>query len=765
MSKNLEIVLKFKAMTANALNPLRTLDDKLEEARRATANFQKEVKTLTTHNTKIEALKTAIQGTSESLTKERAELSRLKSVMEQTKTPSTELTQQFNNTQKAVAKLTQTHQKQLKEIKETRAELTKACQEVKSLALNEKTLTANVNKASQALEQQQKRLTRLNNYKKAQERLSTKAEKAKGFGSNALGGAVAMGYGLKNALGAGIDFEKSLSKVQALTRLDKASKEDLETLKKLEEEAKRIGKTTKFTATQALDVQGYLAMAGFTPEEILKASGSIVNSAIATGLDPAEVSDMMSDIAGAFKKGAGEIGNVADIITFASTSSNTNLATIFETMKQAAPVFTALGQSMETTTAMAGFLGNIGIRGSDAGTALKNIGLLLNNNKALKKLGVTTKDKDGNALDVVEVLAQIRAKTAHLGTAERAAKIEEIFGKIPVAGALELIDQADGRLQKYVNQYKDIQGLTEKMAKVMSDNLGGELDGLSSAWSGLLIDAFMTVKDSLRSFTATLTEGVRWLNEFANEHKTLVKYGLITVGVITAIAGVIGGLSLAVGSIFSPLAKTVLMLVQLSQRFYFAVGGVQSLIKVFTVLKAVVLSHPIAAFITAIVLGFGLLYKYCEPFKGFIDGLADSFIAFLPKIEQGFNDLVESVKQCFTEIGQWWDEFCNKFTGLSDLIPDSIKNLFSSPNATVKTIEEQNQSIGYFNEQSLKPSSYTPIKQSAKGQTVNQTTHATININGSNLNQNELTQAVQNALQKAEAERGARLRGTLADIY
>src|SRR5690606_12610984 len=138
-------------------------------------------------------------------------------------------------------------------------------------------------------------------------------------------------------LAEGAEFSKVMSEVQALTRLDKGSDQ----LAMLREQARHLGATTMFSATDAARGQRFLAMAGFTPEAIKAAMPSLLDMALAGDMELGRTADIASNILSAFKLDPSKMGYVSDVLTKAFTTSNMSLEQLGETMKYVAPV--ALG--------------------------------------------------------------------------------------------------------------------------------------------------------------------------------------------------------------------------------------------------------------------------------------------------------------------------------------------------------------------------------------------------------------------------------------
>ena len=251
------------------------------------------------------------------------------------------------------------------------------------------------------------------------------------------------GSGIARLLQPGVEFDTAMSKVQALSRLDKDSKE----LAMLRQQAKELGATTMFSATEAAQGQGFLAMAGFKPEAIKAAMPGMLDMAKAGDMELGRTADISSNILSAFGIDPSNMGQVADVLTKTFTTSNTTLEMLGNTMSYVGPVARAAGVDLQTTATMAGLLGNVGIQGEKGGTALRAMLLRLSAPtggaaKMLKKLGVQTRDAKGNVLGVTDVLTNLAKQTEKMGSAQRLEALKTIFGEEPAAAMAELIEKS-----------------------------------------------------------------------------------------------------------------------------------------------------------------------------------------------------------------------------------------------------------------------------------------------------------------------------------
>ena len=368
--------------------------------------------------------------------------------------------------------------------------------------------------------------------------------KMAGTGAAAMATGGAALYAGKKFMAPGYEFEVGMSKVQALTRLDKNSEE----YKALREQARQLGATTAFTANEVAQGQSFYAMAGFKPEQIQNAMKGTLSMSLAGDIDLATTADIGSNILTGFKLNSDEMNRVSDTLVATFTRSNTNLNMLGDTMKYVAPVASGLGVDLETAAVAAGKLGDAGIQGSMAGTSLRSIlGRLAEPPKqaadALEELNIKTRDAKGNLRGLPEILADLDKKTKKMGTAQRAGYFKHIAGEEAFSALSVLTDQAgSGELQKMIAEVKAAKGEAQKVADTMTDNLDGDLKNLTSAWEDVGIQIFGGVDSPLRDIAKSITTIISKVGDWAKRNpelaNTLTKIAL-ALGVILAVGGAI----------------------------------------------------------------------------------------------------------------------------------------------------------------------------------------------------------------------------------
>ena len=383
------------------------------------------------------------------------------------------------------------------------------------------------------------------------------AGKLRTGGALAVGTATAAGYGAGRFLSPAVGFDEEMSNVQALTRLDKNNSQ----LAALRAQAKKLGAETAFTTRDAASGQAFLAMAGFTPDAIRDALPGVLNMALAGGMDLGASADISSNILSQFRLDPKEMDRVSDVLTAAFTRTNTDLLNIGEAMKYAGTGLAGLGVDVERTTAMIGVMANVGLRGSIAGTGLQATFSRLaaptgKAKSALKELGVEVADAAGKMRPAETVLADIHKVVKKYGETDQLSFFKDIAGEEAAKSFRALVMSAgSGELQTLLSSLQNSTGEAGTVAKVKTNNLGGDLKELDSAWEAFRISVAETVDGPLRRLTQGLSHVIGNIKSWVEENPRLTKTLFVAGGVALALTAAVGGLSLAAGLLLGPLAK------------------------------------------------------------------------------------------------------------------------------------------------------------------------------------------------------------------
>lgn len=635
-------------------------------------------------------LRQGLVSTTSSLRAAQARVTELARAMRATGQPTRAMVQQFESARRAAATLASEHEGQSVRVHGLRERLSAAGISTRNLVEHQRNLSEQTRTANRTLREQEEALARVSRQQQrlhaARAQFESARQTAGGLVSaSAAGGALGGGmlYGAKHLLSSGYEFDAAMSKVQALARIEKDSAE----LSALRKQARTLGATTSFTATDAASGQGFLAMAGFSPDQVLKAMPGVLSMAKAGDTDLARTADISSNILTGFGLQADEMNKVADVLTMTFTTSNTTLEMLGGTMKYVGPVARAAGMSLEQAAATAGLLGNAGIQATQAGTTLRSMLLRLSAptsgaSAALKELGVHALDAQGNVRDIPSILRDVAIATKQLGSGTRLSYLKKIFGEEPAAGMAELIAQQGAQgIEKYVAILRNASGTAQGVASVMANNLKGDLLTAQSAFADLGISVSDAVNPALRTLTRIVTGYLGRASQWVQENPRLAR----TIGVITlTLGGVLAALStmaLMAATVIGPIALL---------RFGLTTLGIQGglLTRVLTLASVAwrvfsagamlasraLLANPIGIAIAAIVAAALVIYRYWEPIKAF------------------FHDLWRTIRTAFTDglsgitsaLGKWsplvtlQQSLAAAISFLGSLLPARFANLGQS---------------------------------------------------------------------------------------
>ena len=214
------------------------------------------------------------------------------------------------------------------------------------------------------------------------------------------------------------DFDSAMSKVAAISG---ASGDDFD---RLREKAREMGAKTKFSATEAAEAFQYMAMAGWDTAQMLDGIEGIMSLSAADGLDLATTSDIVTDALTAFGLKAADAGHFADVLARASSSANTNVSMLGESFKYVAPIAGTLGFTAEDTAVALGLMANAGIKGSQAGTALKTAFANLASPtdsmaRVMTQFNIELENSDGTMKSLSQLMSELRESMKVTTDAER----------------------------------------------------------------------------------------------------------------------------------------------------------------------------------------------------------------------------------------------------------------------------------------------------------------------------------------------------------
>ena len=505
-------------------------------------------------------------------------------------------------------------------------------------------------------------------------------------------------------------FDDGMRQVRGVTQASEAD------FRKLTTTAKTLGATTSFTAEQVALLMGELGRAGFRPDQINEMTGAVLNLSRATGTEASLAAGIMAASIRQFGMAAGDATRVADALTTAANKSFNSVESLGEALSYAGPVAADFNMSIEDTLAVLGALGNVGIQGSNAGTALRRM-LILTGAEAAKMekiFGGSFRDSAGNALPLVQILEQISAATAGLGAGEKAEKLNEAFGLLGITGASSLA-RGVGDVRALSDALNESAGAADRTAKEMDAGLGGAFRVLMSAVEGVKIaigEALTPVLQAVAGYVTTISGVIKeWVE---NNYALVVAIaGAVSVLLSAAVATIaLGGAMSLAGFMAGTLAAVM--------------SGVAAAVGVILssklILLAILIAEVSAAFVMWTETGqraaaflrdkfAGLLGFVQGVLGGISDALKSGDLTLAAQIAWAgvlvaWEYVKEALLNSWNSLANIWDDFWTHLSTAVDLAITSIRSAWASAVAWIAQkllkvwvlIEKALAAVGLLNE-------------------------------------------------------------------
>lgn len=662
MSNNLklEVLLKAVDQVTRPFKAIETASKSLSDDIRTT---QQSLRELSRTASKIDGFRTTITErvvVGQDLANAQQKTRTLSTKFKSTGWPTAAQVNQLDSARRAADGLQTKYDRLTQSIKRQQTELGKAGINTRNLTNDESRLKNNISEKTIQLNRQRAALTCVSAQQAKLSAVKSRYASGQRLADRVRNSGVAATNFAKSGLSAelsfiapGIDFDKQMSGTQAIFGLDK---EDTK-LAAICQQARDIGVKTGISPTDVARTQTTLARSGYKADDVLDAAGSTISLSLASGVDVAEVADIMTNLQSAFNLPATEAQRISDVMAKGFSSSGTGLIEFEQAMQSVAPGAAAAGAGIEDTVAMLAVLAENGVKGSKAGVEASAIFDRLQSAKgksanAIAELGVTTRDSKGNMLPVESILKAINTSFSKnkLGSAEQDEYLKAIFGQEGMEGATKLVAAAgNGTLENKRQEIQNSSGTSELIANIQTDNLDGDLKKLQSAWESLQIGVVEKQDTALRQLTQSATE---WLGTVAtwikaNPELTKTLFNVVTGAL--AIIGVLGG----VGQVAWPVVtgiNTIILAAGVLGTYLAAVGST-----IVTVFGAI--TWPVVAVAAAVVAGALLIRKYWEPISAFFGGVIEGLISAFAPIGEMFAPLAPVFDWLGEKISSVWQWF------------------------------------------------------------------------------------------------------------
>lgn len=495
-------------------------------------------------------------------------------------------------------------------------------------------------------------------------------------------------------------FDKSMSKVQALSGATATE------FQRLRSKAQEMGSATSFSASEAADAFGYMALAGWDTAQMIEGIDGVLNLAAASEMDLATASDIVTDYISAFGMEAKDAAYMADLMAYAQAHSNTSTLQLSEAFKNCAANMNAAGQDVETVTSLLEGMANQGEKGSTAGTKLRAVmrDLTSQMEDGAIKIGdtsVAVMDSEGNFRDLTDILTEVEAATNGMGDAQKAAALQSVFTEEAISGLNLIFNEGMDSISAYEEELRKSGGTAKQMADEMLNNLSGQLTILKSALEGLAIQIGDILMPHVEKFVEKIQSMVEWFSNLSKEQKenilrwagiaaavgpVLLVVGKMVTGagnliksfkeIKTAVQGVRAGFTLLSGAGVGPILAVVAVVATLAAAFKHLWDTNEEfrskMIEIWNKLK-----ESVAGFIDGIKERTEGIKKAFENIVNFVKPIWEGFCELLgPVFEGAFSGIVSIISGVLDIILGIVDVFIGVFTGNWDLAWQGVKEVF-----------------------------------------------------------------------------------------
>lgn len=326
-------------------------------------------------------------------------------------------------------------------------------------------------------------------------KIASVAKKAAAVAAAAFA-AVKVGDFISGAVDEYAEFEQAMANTSAIAG---ASADDYA---KLSAAAREAGKATTFTASEAADALGYMALAGWNVEESTAALTPVLKLAEATQADLATTSDQVTDSMSAMGVGIDDLQGYLDVIVTTNNKANTTAADLMDAFIGCGGAARAAGMNYKETSTALGILANNGIKGSEAGTALNSMLVRISTKdvaqKAFKDLGVAVYDSSGEMRNMRDILVDLNGAMAGMTQEQKNSYMSAIAGTNYYSQFGYLLDGVKEGVNGSASAWDELAGAI--------DNSTGALDAMDATATGTLQGALARFQSAISDLKISMVE-------------------------------------------------------------------------------------------------------------------------------------------------------------------------------------------------------------------------------------------------------------------
>lgn len=382
------------------------------------------------------------------------------------------------------------------------------------------------------------------------------------------------------SLKTGADFDKSMSQVAATMGKPISEVQDLRDF------AKEMGSTTAFSAKEAADGLNYMALAGYDAEMSMKMLPTVLNLAAAGNMDLARASDMVTDAQSALGLSAEDTEKLIDQMAKTASTTNTSVEQLGSAILTVGGTAKIMKGGPAELAQVLGLLADNGIKGSEGGTALRNVLLSLSSPTAkgatqLELLGVKVFDANGEMRSMTDIMADMNKGLSKLTDEQRTQAIATIFNKRDLKSVNALLGTDAQRWDDVANAISNAGGAAAQMADTQLDNMAGSLTILKSALEG----AAIAISDQLAPYVRMLAE---WLTDLVSRFNALDPSVQRVIVLVGTFAAAIGPVLVVVGSLISMFGSAIAMIGRVGTAVSGLISGLMAMNPVVLIVIAVI---------------------------------------------------------------------------------------------------------------------------------------------------------------------------------
>lgn len=392
-----------------------------------------------------------------------------------------------------------------------------------------------------------------------------------------VAGSAAAAAFTKTSIDAGMNFDTAMSQVAATmgTTVDKIGN--------VKAKAEEMGRTTKYTATEAAEGMNILAQAGLSADEQISGIGTVLNLASAGAMSLEESASYTAGAVKGFRDSMSNASYYADLMAKGATLANTNVRGLGEAFSGSAATAKNYGQAADSVTLSLLRLAEQNVTGSEASTALNRAMADLytptdNASKALDQLGVSAYKSNGEAKDFNDLVDELNGSLQGMTAEQKNNALATIFTTQGLQAFNKMTASSDATVQKFWKGIQDSSGSAAQQAATQLYNLQGDITLLSSATEGLQLAFYNTFSGTIRGAIKGITSEVSGLAEamesggisgalsklaqdainFSGQLPGLTKIGgdLIN-GLISSVTQNSGSITTAISQLLNNLASTI----------------------------------------------------------------------------------------------------------------------------------------------------------------------------------------------------------------